>query len=343
MLKKWMALLLIASLALTALAFAEPADAGNEIELAEGADSDWYMRVLDDPELSEQFPYHCFADVNGDGVPVLVVSTTDSAFIGDEDHARVYMYKDGEPELVMEIGGGAGEKLYCNAELHTLSHYVRLSGEEHIEVNAAKDGALNLVTRADRYAANHGPAENADTDTFFQDDQAISQEECEALFARYAGDDEVIAFETMGMANPWEDMTREQLEETSGVAFGLPEGAEEVVYRWLESEGLAEMNFTLDGDEYCARIQPAALEIGQLMNISGMFFDWENEEEITVGHCPGTLGQAQTGSEEYVELCQWYDLVPGLMYSLSVYTTEPDGLDLTAVAEMVYVPMQGDA
>ncbi len=30
------------------------------------------------------------------------------------------------------------------------------------------------------------------------------------------------------------------------------------------------------------------------------------------------------------------------MYSLSVYTTEPDGLDLVAVAEQVYIPVQGD-
>ena len=31
------------------------------------------------------------------------------------------------------------------------------------------------------------------------------------------------------------------------------------------------------------------------------------------------------------------------MYSLSVSTTELDGLDLVAVAEVVYSPMQGDA
>ena len=37
----------------------------------------------------------------------------------------------------------------------------------------------------------------------------------------------------------------------------------------------------------------------------------------------------------FVELCLWYDVVPGLMYSLSVYTVDPDGLDLTAVAAMV--------
>ena len=144
------------------------------------------------------------------------------------------------------------------------------------------------------------------------------------------------------LANPWENVTQEELTQAAGVRFGVPEGAENILYRYLESEGLAEMQFTLDGDEYCARIQPAALEAGELMNISGMYFAWENEEEISVGSCRGTLAQAQTGSEDWVELCQWYDAAPGLMYSLAVYTTEVDGLDLTAVAEQVYLPMQGN-
>ena len=152
------------------------------------------------------------------------------------------------------------------------------------------------------------------------------------------------AGETVGLANPWTDMTKEELEQASGVALGVPEGAEEVVYRWLESETLAEMQFTLGGDEYCARVRPAALEAGQLENISGMYYGWENEESVTISRCEGTIGQYQTGTREWVELCQWYDAAPGLMYSLSVYTTgDVDGLDLTAVAEMVYIPMQGDA
>ena len=146
-----------------------------------------------------------------------------------------------------------------------------------------------------------------------------------------------------GLANPWTEMTKEELEQVSGVPFGVPEGAEALVYRWLASEGLAEMQFTLDGDEFIARVQPAQLQEGELMNISGMYFDWEHEEEITVNGCCGTIGLAQTGSEDWVELCQWYDLAPGLMYSLSVYTSgDPDGLDLTAVAEQVYIPTQGD-
>lgn len=161
--------------------------------------------------------------------------------------------------------------------------------------------------------------------------------------AAYAETEEAPSEETTQIANPWTDMTKEELEKVSGVTFGVPEDAKDVVYRWLEEESLAEMQFILDDDEYCARIKPDALEEDQLDNISGMYFQWENEEEVTIGHCPGTIGQAQTGTEEYVELCLWYDIVPGLMYSLSVYTTELDGLDLTAVAEMVYEPAQGDA
>jgi len=140
------------------------------------------------------------------------------------------------------------------------------------------------------------------------------------------------------LANPWRDLTGDELARVSGMAFGVPEGAEGVVYRWLESEGLAEMQFTMDGDEYCARAQSAELSEGELMNISGMYFQWDHEEAITVNDCPGTLGLAQTGSEDWVELCQWYDAGAKRMYSLSVYTTDPDGLDLTAVAQMVHRP-----
>ena len=144
------------------------------------------------------------------------------------------------------------------------------------------------------------------------------------------------------MVNPWKELTAEQLAEASGLSFGVPEGAENVIYRFLPGENLAEMQFSLGPDDFCARIQPTALQEGQLMNISGMYFGWENEETITVGRCYGTIGQAQTGSEDWVELCLWYDAAPGLMYSLSVYTTDPDGLDLTAVAEQVYIPVQED-
>lgn len=151
-----------------------------------------------------------------------------------------------------------------------------------------------------------------------------------------------VGYEAVSMENPWKDMTAEELMEASGLSFGVPEGAENVIYRYLPSEGLAEMQFTIGNDEFCARIRSAALKAGELMNISGIYFYWDNEKPVRIGHCDGTVGQAQTGSEDWVELCLWYDLAPGLMYSLSVYTTDVDGLDLKAVAEQVYIPTQGD-
>ena len=150
------------------------------------------------------------------------------------------------------------------------------------------------------------------------------------------------AEKTVGIANPWEDMTAEQLAEASGLVFGIPEGAENIIYRYLRSQLLAEMQFNWENGEYCARIQPASLQEGEVMNISGIYYSWEHEEPIHIGHCKGTIGIAQTGSEDWVELCLWYDAAPGLMYSLSVSATDIDGLDLTALAEQVYLPMQGD-
>lgn len=167
----------------------------DDAPMAEGADSDWYMNVLADPELSRQFPYHAFADVNGDGVPVLIVSTTESAFIGAEDQARVYVYSEGEPKQVMELGQAGGEKLYCNPDSHTLTHYSRLSGEGHLEVYRVKGGALEPVTTVDNYGPNHSPNGNNAEAIYLQDGNDITEEAFDALYGQYAGDDEEITYE----------------------------------------------------------------------------------------------------------------------------------------------------
>ena len=140
-----------------------------------------------------------------------------------------------------------------------------------------------------------------------------------------------VGYQMVGLANPWKDLTAEELKEASGLSFGVPEGAENVIYRYLPEDNLAEMQFTVDSDEFCARIKPA----GEEENISGMYFAWENEEEVQIGKCSGTVGQAKTGSVDFVELCQWFDADQGLQYSLSVYTTDVDGLNLPAIAEQI--------
>ena len=146
-----------------------------------------------------------------------------------------------------------------------------------------------------------------------------------------------VGYQPVSIANPWEDVSADQLMAETGISFGVPEGAENVIYRFLRSDWLAEMQFTIGRDEFCARIKPEKLGDGQLLDISGMYFEWEHVEEVRIGQWYGTVSQAQTGSEDWVELCQWYDDDQCRMYTMSVYTTDPDGMDLTALADQVYI------
>jgi hypothetical protein len=147
-------------------------------------------------------------------------------------------------------------------------------------------------------------------------------------------------FVGMTLANPWQDLTQDQLREISGLTFGIPAEAQNVIWRYLPDQRLAEMQFTFGGGDFTARVMPAVQENGELPNISGMYFSWENVEQVTVAGHAGTLSQAKTGSTDYVELCQWYDADAGLMYTLSATVTDPNGLDLVALAEQVYIPGQ---
>ena len=146
----------------------------------------------------------------------------------------------------------------------------------------------------------------------------------------------------VGLANPWEDLTEEELTAKSGLSFGVPEGAENVIYRYLQANNLAEMQFTIGTDEYCARMMPVQLANDELMDISGMYYEWEQESQISVGPYHGTIDQARAADGIWAAVCLWYNYDQGIMYSISVSTTNPDGLNLTAVAEQVGAPKQAN-
>ena len=136
-------------------------------------------------------------------------------------------------------------------------------------------------------------------------------------------------------------MTADRLQEETGLAFTLPEGAEKVAYRWYGAEMLAEIQFSWKGAEYCFRTQPMQLKSGELMDISGMYFDWTNEEQIRVHLCSGSIAQAESGTGDKVERCLWYDETAEIMYSLSVVGADLNGLDLSAIAEQICAPTVG--
>ena len=208
------------------------------------------------------------------------------------------------------------------------------------------DGGIRYVT-AEPYGIQAG-----DTLTLYAPGTSVSELNEDMLFWAHAQTNQLetwfmandtnesgfVGYEAeVGLANPWTELTAEELRDKTGLSFGIPRGAENIAYRLLDGARLMEMQFTLEGDEYCARIQPA----DEYTDISGMYFEWDGEEEIPVGRCRGTLGRVQTGSVDWIVRFMWYDSEPGLMYSISAYTVNPDGLDLKAVAEQVYIPVQG--
>lgn len=136
--------------------------------------------------------------------------------------------------------------------------------------------------------------------------------------------------------NPWTDTTADGLMQTLGVAFGVPENAENVIFRMLESWSLAEMQFDIEGTHFNARIQPTAA----FEDISGMYSEWTSDEPVSIGWCEGRLLYAFDG-ETATDLLLWYDAAPGLMYSLSALSAE--GADLLPIAETVYLITQDDA
>lgn len=138
----------------------------------------------------------------------------------------------------------------------------------------------------------------------------------------------------VGMTNPWTEADAAQVEAAVGVAFGVPEGAENVVYRLLEADSLAEMDFTWYDMEYCARIQPAM----GFVEISGLYMDhWDQTMDVEIG--PWTAVEHRGEMDGVIwNLIQWYDADAGRMYSVLTSGEDLDGFDIAAAAEAIYAP-----
>lgn len=140
------------------------------------------------------------------------------------------------------------------------------------------------------------------------------------------------------MINPWVETDADGLMKKLGLQFNVPEGAKDVIYRMYESEKIAEMKFVLYDMPFTARIKPAALE---MEDISGLFYDWDVEIESDAHWYREKCMKAKDGKDT-VEAFLWFDIVPGLTYSLSTKAPDLDGFDITAVAQMVWHQVQGN-
>lgn len=148
--------------------------------------------------------------------------------------------------------------------------------------------------------------------------------------------------EPVGMVNPWSSSDAEDIVKSTGISFKEPDGASDIVYRYMKTENttIAEMDFTMDSTDFCYRISPA----DELTDISGMFYTWTVEMDDKVAYCDGKSMTYVGGDDaDDVQVILWYDVVPGLTYSLSATGSDLNGMDITVYANMVFESAQGDS
>ena len=269
--------------------------------------SDWYMQVLTDPAVTAEYPYCAFVDLNGDGNPALIVSTTEDSFIGDEDHAILYLDADGARQA-MEIGGNAGEVFYANLDEHTLTHYSRMAGEGHLAVYSVSGGELTPVTTLDYYAQHHAPTQPDNEDpVYLQDNNPIDETTYDALKDKYAKDGDAISYAPAPGANASDPyllgdwMTKDAQAEMS-IARGVEEGtwAVEVIGPQTHNAYIFHATIAFDSDRSCF-----AYSDGEYWFVP--ITDGEGDVDLGAPEVSGTTGTFTfTGDPEHLIL-SWND------------------------------------
>lgn len=146
----------------------------------------------------------------------------------------------------------------------------------------------------------------------------------------------------MGLTNPWTESDKQGVAEATGFELTAPEGASEVAYSYMQEGGMAQLRFVMDETKWTYRAQMT----NELTDISGMAYEWTGEEEGSVANRNAVYFvycAPEDGTEDDVQVVNWYDAVVGATYSLSAVSSDLDGMDIQAVAEMLFVPLQEDA
>ena len=151
------------------------------------------------------------------------------------------------------------------------------------------------------------------------------------------------------------DVTREEVEEKTDIPMCPPAGASDVTYNIISAsaeEPIAEMEFTYEGQKMYLRAQKSDLlppdesdldEVNELIqdqtyDISGLYYEWDSMNSITVAD---RFGYA-CASEEGPGYAAWVDPVPGIMYNLCM-EEDADVEDLEDLANEVWVPVDGES
>lgn len=139
------------------------------------------------------------------------------------------------------------------------------------------------------------------------------------------------ANKTIGLPNPVQESTAEDIAKELNVKFAVPDDAKNIRYS-IVSGNLAQMDFILNEAECTARIKRDA----ELEDISGFYYNWPNETPCTVGANAGIVKWQITEVGEVVGICLWQNKASNLTYSVSM-KKNADSEKLIVLANAVYI------
>lgn len=131
----------------------------------------------------------------------------------------------------------------------------------------------------------------------------------------------------------------QQAEEQGLLETELPMGAKNVVGNGCEINGVlaGEIRFELRGVDWTYRSAVIAADGDTIPDISGVEGDFKTLE-TQVHHCDAVVSVSEDGVGKIL----WYDVVPGVAYSLSM-AENANGDTLQSIANLMFTPLQGDA
>jgi len=146
--------------------------------------------------------------------------------------------------------------------------------------------------------------------------------------------------EMVGLANPWIDTDADGLSAATGFNLVAPEDAAYTFYSYDENDNLAQLVYGVDERDYVFRAQ--ATDAAE--DISGNYYEWDEQQECTVGDCDATFYAVTVEADGEVinelQMVNWYDEATGTSYSLGVAGMNLDGFDILEVAETLYANAQ---
>lgn len=136
-------------------------------------------------------------------------------------------------------------------------------------------------------------------------------------------------------------LTAQYIVETLGYDLTVaPADAENVVYsvHRLGELVVGQTSFTVGNRDYIFRMASSPDTAQDFPDISGIDAEFEHSKDVSVAWCGARLSYNEGGSGKIV----WFDIVPGILYSLSM-ESGADEASLITMALSLYEPAQADS